>query len=197
MITRYTADPSEISIVDRPACPSAVFFDIHKRDGSIVRKSFKTTRSSPMNFDRLNEALRKDISSLDAVRKIHAAGATPEDPIARQRMAKLRKGNAGRQTIDLGELARSIRAMKKGAVVFPPQSSNAFNDNVRADDGARLSGKSRSAIDDSIDDDDDDMDDEMYNAQGVTGLTGNNAMLAAQVSAIKRALKRKPGRFGA
>jgi hypothetical protein len=40
MITRYTAVPSEISIVDRPCIPTAKFFSIHKRDGSVVRKAF-------------------------------------------------------------------------------------------------------------------------------------------------------------
>lgn len=37
MIQRYTAVPSEISIVDRPCCPTAKFFSIHKRDGSVVQ----------------------------------------------------------------------------------------------------------------------------------------------------------------
>jgi hypothetical protein len=37
MIQRYTAVPNEISIVDRPCCPTAKFFSIHKRDGSVVQ----------------------------------------------------------------------------------------------------------------------------------------------------------------
>lgn len=40
MVQRYTAAPSEISIVDRPCIPTAKFFSIHKRDGSIVEKAF-------------------------------------------------------------------------------------------------------------------------------------------------------------
>lgn len=43
MIQRYTAVPNEISIVDRPCCPTAKFFSIHKRDGSIVQKAQVTT----------------------------------------------------------------------------------------------------------------------------------------------------------
>lgn len=43
MVTRYTAVPSEISIVDRPCCPTAKFFHIHKRDGSIVKREFAYT----------------------------------------------------------------------------------------------------------------------------------------------------------
>jgi hypothetical protein len=40
MVTKYTAVPSEISIVDRPCIPTAKFFTIHKRDGSVVEKAF-------------------------------------------------------------------------------------------------------------------------------------------------------------
>ena len=42
MVTRYTAVPSEISIVDRPCIPTAKFFSIHKRDGSVIEKEFVT-----------------------------------------------------------------------------------------------------------------------------------------------------------
>lgn len=43
MVQRYTAVPAEISIVDRPCCPTAKFFTIHKRDGSIVKREFINT----------------------------------------------------------------------------------------------------------------------------------------------------------
>lgn len=42
MIQRYTAVPSEISIVDRPCIPTAKFFSVHKRDGSIEKRAFKS-----------------------------------------------------------------------------------------------------------------------------------------------------------
>ena len=40
MVNRYTAVPSEISIVDRPCIPTAKFFSLHKRDGSIENRPF-------------------------------------------------------------------------------------------------------------------------------------------------------------
>lgn len=40
-ITRYVAQPSEISLVDRPCIPSAKFFDVHKADGSLAKVEFK------------------------------------------------------------------------------------------------------------------------------------------------------------
>ena len=41
-LTRYTASPSEISLVDRPCIPTATFFDIVKADGVITKMSFKS-----------------------------------------------------------------------------------------------------------------------------------------------------------
>lgn len=38
--TRYTADPSEISLVDRPCIPSATFFEIQKADGTLEKRDF-------------------------------------------------------------------------------------------------------------------------------------------------------------
>jgi hypothetical protein len=40
-VNRYTADPAEISIVDRPCVPAAKFFTIHKADGSSRTVAFK------------------------------------------------------------------------------------------------------------------------------------------------------------
>lgn len=41
--TRYTAAPSELSLVDRPCIPTAKFFDIQKADGSVLQKAFAET----------------------------------------------------------------------------------------------------------------------------------------------------------
>jgi hypothetical protein len=40
-VTRYTADPCEISLVDRPCVPTAKFFDIAKADGTTQKVMFK------------------------------------------------------------------------------------------------------------------------------------------------------------
>lgn len=39
-VTRYTAQPSEVSLVDRPCMPGARFFDVQKADGSLVKAEF-------------------------------------------------------------------------------------------------------------------------------------------------------------
>ena len=42
VVTRYTAKPSEISLVDRPCIKEARFFEVQKRDGSVSRVAFKS-----------------------------------------------------------------------------------------------------------------------------------------------------------
>jgi hypothetical protein len=39
-VTRYTADPNEVSLVDRPCIPTAKFFDIQKADGRLIKREF-------------------------------------------------------------------------------------------------------------------------------------------------------------
>lgn len=41
-VTRYTANPNEVSLVDRPCIPTAKYFDIQKKDGSVLQKMFKS-----------------------------------------------------------------------------------------------------------------------------------------------------------
>jgi len=41
-VTRYTANPSEASLVDRPCIPGAKFFEIQKADGSLQKVDFAT-----------------------------------------------------------------------------------------------------------------------------------------------------------
>jgi hypothetical protein len=40
-VKRFTASPAEISLVDRPCCPTARFFDVIKSDGSVAQKEFQ------------------------------------------------------------------------------------------------------------------------------------------------------------
>jgi hypothetical protein len=39
---RYTANPIEVSLVDKPMIPTAMFFDVMKADGTVMRKAFKS-----------------------------------------------------------------------------------------------------------------------------------------------------------
>lgn len=42
--TRYTGDPSEVSLVDRPAIPTATFFTVQKADGSLEERAFRIAK---------------------------------------------------------------------------------------------------------------------------------------------------------
>lgn len=48
VVTRYTAVPTEISLVDKPCVPSAKFYEIHKRDGSVRRVAFQRNEDTSM-----------------------------------------------------------------------------------------------------------------------------------------------------
>lgn len=39
-VMRFTASPAEVSLVDRPCCPTARFFDVLKADGTVAQKEF-------------------------------------------------------------------------------------------------------------------------------------------------------------
>lgn len=153
LVTKYTAIPSEISIVDRPACPTANFFSVHKRDGTVEQRRFATN-----NFvDALNkfQSLLTENSmdknaSVDAIGKIHAQGpqSLPKDFLHKyeatgprdrteQTIRKLRGEMRGNHKIDLDavfKIARRSAALRKAT--FPPQSRNAQWDNVTARTGA-------------------------------------------------------------
>jgi len=49
MVHRYTADPAEISIVDRPCVPAAKFFTVQKSDGRREHVSFRGTARYSLN----------------------------------------------------------------------------------------------------------------------------------------------------
>jgi hypothetical protein len=59
---RYTANPSEISLVDRPCVPTAKFFDVQKADGSVVQKEFKSQLT-----DDVVEAKAKELAKADGL----------------------------------------------------------------------------------------------------------------------------------
>ena len=57
-LMRFTPSPSEVSIVDNPCCPTAVFSMV-KADGSVIEKAFKHHKEIPVD----KEALRKSVGA--------------------------------------------------------------------------------------------------------------------------------------
>jgi hypothetical protein len=154
MVTRYVAAPSEISLVDRPCIPSAKFF-FTKRDGSTVKKSFKTQPpyKSPFVLNKGKLELTLDASK-EAIRKVHSQGPLTlgGDFLSHKTVSRRMVGNdpvvkAIRRThrdplpasyeLDALGLAKAFdsRRLRKG-VQFPPQSSNGISGGAVADTGA-------------------------------------------------------------
>jgi len=50
-MTRYTADPAEISLVDRPCIPTATFFEVQKADGLVEKVDFKPAQQAAESDD--------------------------------------------------------------------------------------------------------------------------------------------------
>lgn len=49
-VTRYTAKPNEVSLVDRPCMPGAKFFEVQKADGTLAKVDFAApTEPSPVD----------------------------------------------------------------------------------------------------------------------------------------------------
>jgi hypothetical protein len=66
-LTRYTANPHEVSLVDKPCIPTALFFDVHKADGSTLRKSFALKDVAPQPEDTLEAAAELSVEKVVAV----------------------------------------------------------------------------------------------------------------------------------
>lgn len=50
-VKKYTAHPSEVSLVDRPCMPSSKFFEVMKRDGSVEQHEFALTKGDDEERD--------------------------------------------------------------------------------------------------------------------------------------------------
>jgi hypothetical protein len=161
MVTRYTAVPSEISIVDRPCVAAAKFFDIHKRDGSTVRRQFASSGNAFVSaFNRFQSALEAHgmtkHSDIAAIRKAQALGSRPlegdflhkypsDSALGKSAtVLAIRKAHgqahtmqpSGHVQVDVAALAKMVKRnrMRKGTG-FPPESSNITDRSGIADTG--------------------------------------------------------------
>jgi hypothetical protein len=131
MVTRYTAIPSEISLVDRPCIPTAKF-DFTKRDGSIVRKQFKNSSSELVatmnNVQAMMEAsgMVKNTSDIDAIRKVHARGARPlpGDFLYKFGAASTHRNQAAANAILRKRVKTNAAGSRLRKVSFPPHDND-------------------------------------------------------------------------
>lgn len=92
-VTRYTAKPSEISLVDKPCMPSSKFIEVLKRDGTVARVPFRRDV-----YNELDEVLMR-LEKRDSARKDWTQPASATSGIASHRTGKRR----GAGKADLGD----------------------------------------------------------------------------------------------
>ena len=127
--TRYTADPSEISLVDRPCIPTATFFDIQKADGSVMQKAF----AAPKEDDA---AASIELSKTDPAQSAAATDAPAEGEFDIQATPEqveefcklLAKGNIPFDAL-LGELRKEFPWQRD-----KPEGGKAENEGVAQDE---------------------------------------------------------------
>lgn len=153
MVQRYTASPTELSLVDSPCVPTARFFDIHKRDGSVRRVAFQHQSEVSMHTPRdenfcgrstaanmIKAALGAPAGDLaQCFGKAHSGradrlqqgvSARLEKQLAAAGMRVKGPATAGRNGVEGGTLD-AIKAIhtqgprKASPISVPPQSSNA------------------------------------------------------------------------
>lgn len=78
-LTRYTAKPSEISLVDKPCVPTANFYEVIKMDGTVVKAEFKPQTPEDA-VDTLADLLTKGTISPQRLVELAAAELKAKDP---------------------------------------------------------------------------------------------------------------------
>jgi len=163
MVTRYVAAPSEVSLVDRPCVPSAVF-DVTKRDGSTVRRRFAKSGCGNLvaSMNRVQKLLQENGmakgNDIAAIRKMHARGGRrmAADFLHKFEQDEALDGNGtveairkahgrpraisryGNRPVDMSALEKMIRRgrhLRKG-VTFPRQDNDITDLIGIADTGA-------------------------------------------------------------
>jgi hypothetical protein len=106
-ITRYIANPSEFSVVDRPCGPSAVF-SVVKADGSFEERRFKNISVHDKLIKAIGEILEKAASPRLNPNMVTAKAVLTQDPGLNARVSDLlkRAATAARRENANAKLAR-------------------------------------------------------------------------------------------
>jgi Putative phage serine protease XkdF len=143
--TRYTGDPVEISLVDRPAVPTATFFEIQKRDGTTDVKPFKQERREMIKYlvahgvkaDLVNAAPDEDLVEryteqivLDRLETLRKGGSSGKLPVyvAGVATAFTVTDPAVGDQLDLGGVMHKATKIEDGKAHFEPMDKAAGDD---------------------------------------------------------------------
>ena len=87
--TRYTADPSEISLVDRPCVGTATFFEIQKADGSVLQKAFVLPQSDASKTEGATSAAATPAEGAKLAKVFLATGDKPVGEVDKAELPKV------------------------------------------------------------------------------------------------------------
>ncbi|HTV96615.1 MAG TPA: hypothetical protein VME42_11435 [Steroidobacteraceae bacterium] len=168
MVTRYTAVPTEISLVDRPCVPSAKFFQIHKADGRVIRRKFMNKSNLQKDLIRGLNRMTKYMQdagmitsspSVDAMRKAQATGERWSYTHQAQEAARVdgvaksvkQQPYEVRRTItnafdDAGSLAAIQKARRNGLTATRPWGAMALSKAFDAQRGVSFPPQSSNAL---------------------------------------------------
>jgi hypothetical protein len=107
-VTRYVANPSEISVVDRPCIPNATF-DLVKRDGTSERRRL-VGKMETRNIDEsgtIIEHLGNIAKSLDHLAKVHDRMHKAHDTMAAACKAHFAALDKARKVEEAGQLSKA------------------------------------------------------------------------------------------
>ncbi len=99
---RYTADPAEISLVDRPCVPTSTFFEVVKADGAVEKREFKAPVDAGDTGTTPGAASESGYERKDAIAYLVAKGEKIE-ALAAESDATLRKRYEDGQAADKAE----------------------------------------------------------------------------------------------
>jgi hypothetical protein len=119
-ITRYTAMPTEISLVDRPCIPTAKFFEVQKLDGTVAKVEFQppeeeeeadvTVNGTADDVAKLGKLMNdKGLSIADVIERLSKAWPPADDKPAADAAepdaddAKGAKGKKGKPAADAAD----------------------------------------------------------------------------------------------
>jgi hypothetical protein len=148
-VTRYTAKPIEVSLVDSPCIPSARFFDIIKSDGKVEKREFKpepkevSVQGTPEQVDAFTAALGvAKFSMADALEGINLVVAKRAADVMLATIEDMKKREFN--TDERKKAAESGAALPDGS--FPIQNASDLENAVHAYGRAKDKSKAKAHI---------------------------------------------------
>ena len=138
-VTRYTAKPSEISLVDRPCMSGAKFFDVQKADGTLMKVQFAPVEEPP---EVIVEGTADDVAAL--AKAMNDAGMSIKQVI--EKIAERKDVNPKEGEHAYGDVKFADPVNKKYPIDTPEHIRAAWDYINKGDNASKYDPKDVSAI---------------------------------------------------